>query len=80
MKKIEATFDGQSPQACYGRLVIAVDGQVIYSRRYCCVPSDSRWCCSGRLVWKDADNFGWRIRRAVKKALKKAGICHGGCI
>jgi len=89
-RKIEVSYDGDWPNACAGQLIIKVDGQIIYAKKFCCsstgsVSFDDDWnehVTSGELRWNDVDDFAddIEILRAVYSVLDKVHVCCGGCV
>jgi hypothetical protein len=87
---IKVKYDGDSPSACMGRLIIKQDGVEIYNKQFCCystgsVYHDDEWNWTvedGELIWdeEDALDFSEDIQSKVRDVLSEVRVCCGGCI
>jgi len=86
--KIEVLYDGKYPNTCSGTLIVKVDGEEVYNKKYCCSSSGGVWFDDGwnehvekgNLSWDDAKLFSSEIQREVEEELSQYRVCCGGCV
>ena len=86
--KIEVSYDGKYPNTCSGTLIIKVNDEEIYNKKFCCGSTGSVWFDDdweehvecGKLIWNDAKDFNDNIQKEVERELNKCDVCCGGCV